>query len=323
MTAFSHNPVLLQETMDLLGLSAGMRVVDCTSGGGGHGWAILERIGPTGILVSIDQDPEAIEATGEYFQRQAQALPEGGALLRANILVHGNFSRIKTILQELGITDVQGALMDLGVSSHQLDDAARGFSYQHSGLLDMRMDPGAGGQSAYDVVNSYSAQALEQILWHNGDERWSRRIAQYIVEEREKTPIETTDQLVSVIKKAVPKGAREEGPHPAKRSFSAIRIHVNRELAILEQAIEDTVEMLAPRGRLAVIAFHGGEDRLVKETFRKLASGCRCPKDFPVCVCGLVSQGKALSTKPTYAKADETDSNPRARSARLRGFQKS
>jgi len=300
-----------------------MTVADCTAGGGGHGWAILDRIGPEGFLVAMDQDPEALQATKAHFTSQMLALPQGASLSTAYTLVHSCFSHIKKVLKDLDIASLDGALMDLGVSSFQLDDGDRGFSYQHDGILDMRMNAKGEGLSALDVVNGFSAQELEQILWQYGEERWSRRIAQFIVEERKTAPIRTTEQLVRVIKKAIPAGAREDGPHPAKRSFQAIRIFVNRELAILEQALEDAIEMLAPMGKLAVITFHSGEDRLVKDTMKRLAAGCVCPKDLPLCVCGRVPKGKILTSKPITPTAEEVRENPRARSAKLRGFQKS
>ncbi len=337
MIPFRHKPVLWQETIDLLNLRPGILAVDCTVGGGGHSRTILERIQPSGFLVAIDQDPQALQAAAanleSFLAEQAQdqaAAQEAKACGRIvgyktydkpYTLVHSNFSRIKAILEELGIAAVDGVLMDLGVSSFQLDEGDRGFSYQHNGPLDMRMNPVA-GQTAKEVVNQASARELEEILWRYGEERWSRRIAQFIVEERAQAPIETTEDLVRVIKKAIPAGAREDGPHPAKRSFQALRIFVNGELEILQQAIDDAVESLAPGGRLCIITFHSLEDRLVKDAFKKLAAGCICPKDLPVCVCGKSPQGKILTSKPILPSAEEVAENPRARSAKLRGFEK-
>ena len=322
MIAFSHNPVLWQEAMDVLDLAPGHRVVDCTVGGGGHSRYILERILPSGFLVGIDQDHMALEAAQEHLASVAKAIAGQAEGAQAYVLVHRNFSRIKEILSELAIAAPDRALMDLGVSSFQLDEGLRGFSYQHTGELDMRMDSLSDGPTAQEVLMSASKEELEQILWRYGEERWGRRIARFIVEEREKAPIKTTSDLVRVIKKAVPRGAREDGPHPARRSFQALRIHVNRELEILEQAICDMVDVLAPRGILAVIGFHSLEDRIVKDTFKKLATGCVCPKHLPVCACGRTALGKVLTPKPIQPGAKEIEDNPRSRSAKLRAFQK-
>lgn len=316
MTPFRHQPVLLREAIELLNLQPGMKVVDCTVGGGGHARAILDRILPSGFLVGIDQDARAIAAAEEYLRDTVEGKT------KPYVLIHHNFSQIKEILRELGIRQIDGALMDLGVSSYQLEEGERGFSYRHSGSLDMRMDPDSGAPTAYDVVMGASARELEQILWRYGEERWGRRIAEFIVEERRKAPIETTGQLAAVIKKAIPAGAREEGPHPAKRSFQALRIYVNRELEILDQAVADTVGALASKGRLAVITFHSLEDRIIKGAFKELATGCTCPKDFPVCVCGKTPQGGVLTPKPVLPRFQETEENPRSRSAKLRAFQK-
>ncbi|MCL2120667.1 MAG: 16S rRNA (cytosine(1402)-N(4))-methyltransferase RsmH [Clostridiales bacterium] len=317
MTSFQHQPVLLRESIDVLDLRPGMTVVDCTAGGGGHSRLILEKILPEGMLVAVDQDPQALEATEE---RLSEVCANQGR--KPYVTVHSNFSRIKGILAELGINGVDRAFMDLGPSSYQLDEGTRGFSYQHKGDLDMRMDPTSDALTAYEIVMQYSAQELEQIIRRFGEERWCKRIAQRIVEEREKEAIQTTDQLVRVIKKAIPAGAREEGPHPAKRTFQAIRIYINKELDVLGPAITDTVDTLHAEGRLAVISFHSLEDRIVKDTFKKLTAECVCPKDFPVCVCGKVRQGRILTTKPVLPGAAEIKKNPRSRSAKLRAFQK-
>jgi len=330
MIADWHTPVLLRETLALLDLSPGKTVVDCTAGGGGHAWAMLEQIMPGGFLVAIDQDPQAIETAEAHFRKKASEKAGGetseptvaGAAPKSYTFVRSNFSGIKNLLRGLGISAIDAALMDLGVSSYQLDEAARGFSYQQSGILDMRMDPSAQGPSAVDVVNGFSAEELEQILWRFGEERWSRRIARLIVKRRQKAQIQTTTQLAALISDAIPAKARETGPHPAKRSFQAIRIFVNRELDILGKSIADTVDVLAPKGRLAVISFHSLEDRLVKETMKELAAVCVCPKDLPVCVCGKQPQGKILTSKPIHPSSLETAKNPRSRSAKLRGFEK-
>ena len=314
-----HQAVLWQESLDIMDLRPGLTVVDATVGYAGHGQAILERILPSGFLVAIDQDPEALAAAEERLEACLDSFRDGR---RPYVMVHSNFSRIKAILADLGIDQIDAALMDLGVNSRQLDDGERGFSYQHPGRLDMRMNPFAEGPDACDLIREASAEELETIFWRYGEERWSRRVAQFIVAEREKAPIETTDRLVAVIKKAIPAGAREDGPHPAKRLFMSLRISINRELEVLEPAIADMVDLLTPKGRLAVISFHGGEDAIVKSTFRALAAGCTCPKDFPVCVCGKVSQGKTLTAKPILPGLEELETNPRSRSAKLRAFQK-
>ncbi|MCL1848332.1 MAG: 16S rRNA (cytosine(1402)-N(4))-methyltransferase RsmH [Clostridiales bacterium] len=328
---FQHEPVLLQEVLGILDLKPGLTVVDCTVGGGGHSRAMLERILPTGFLLAIDQDAQALDAAAanlEITVTEAGAAQAGIALTSSAakeqpyLLVHSNFSEIKGILAGQGIDGIDRALMDLGVSSFQLDEGGRGFSYQHPGVLDMRMDPGGDRPSARQVLKEATPQELEQILWAYGEERWSRRIAEFIVAEREQSPIETTDQLTAIIKKAIPSGARQEGPHPARRTFQALRIHVNRELDVLKQAITDTVEALTPEGILAVITFHSLEDRIVKDTFRSLAAGCICPKSFPVCVCGIVPAGKVITPKPLTPGAEEAARNPRSRSAKLRAFRK-
>jgi 16S rRNA (cytosine1402-N4)-methyltransferase len=336
MIPFRHQPVLCRETIELLNPQPGFLAVDCTVGAAGHSRAILERILPGGFLVAVDQDAQALEAAaanlaglpagetpaGEGTERSAAKTVIGGkAYDRPYTLVHRNFSRLKEILTELGIAAADAILMDLGVSSFQLENGARGFSYQHNGPLDMRMNPGA-GKTAKEVVNQAGLRELEDIFWRYGEERWSRRIAQFIVAERAAAPIETTEQLAMLIKRAIPAGARETGPHPAKRVFQALRIYVNDELGILGQTIDDAAACLAPGGRLAVITFHSLEDRLVKEAFKKLAAGCVCPKDLPVCVCGKTPQGKLLTPKPILPQPGETAENPRARSAKLRGFAK-
>jgi 16S rRNA (cytosine1402-N4)-methyltransferase len=329
MTGFRHKPVLWRETIDILALKPGMTAVDCTVGGGGHSRMILERILPTGRLVAIDQDPQALAAAEETLTDALGEMKHDGLTDQMGTqggkpftMVHSNFAGIKEILAGLGIVEVNAVLMDLGVSSWQFDNGDRGFSYQHLGVLDMRMNPMSDVPTARDVIRDSSAEELEEIFWIYGEERWSKRIAMFIVTEREKAPIDTTEELVKVIKKAIPAGARENGPHPAKRPFMALRIYINKELDILEQAVTDAVDVLAPGGRLAAIGFHSLEDRKLKDTFKKLAAGCTCPKDLPVCACGKTPKGKILTTKPVMPKSDELNDNPRARSARLRAFQK-
>ena len=306
---FYHLPVLLEKCMEALSIKPSGTYIDATMGGAGHSEQIVKRL-TTGNLIGFDQDKNAIAASRKRL-----------AAYQNVIYVNRNFQYIKEVLGELAIDTVDGALMDLGVSSHQLDEAERGFSYMHDAPLDMRMDQSS-SFSAYDVVNSYSREQLEQIIFQYGEERWAKRIAAFIEEERGLRPIETTGELVSIIKKAVPKGARRDGPHPAKRTFQAIRIEVNGELSLLGQAIDDFVDCLKPGGRLAVITFHSLEDRIVKTKFAELAVGCTCPKELPVCVCGKQPKGKVITRKPIVADERELSENPRARSAKLRVFER-
>ena len=295
--------------MEALSIKPSGTYIDATMGGAGHSEQIVKRL-TTGKLIGFDQDKNAIAASRKRL-----------AAYQNVIYVNRNFQYIKEVLGELAIDAVDGALMDLGVSSHQLDEAERGFSYMHDAPLDMRMDQSS-SFSAYDVVNSYSREQLEQIIFQYGEERWAKRIAAFVEEERRLHPIETTGELVSIIKKAVPKGARRDGPHPAKRTFQAIRIEVNGELSLLGQAINDFVDCLKSGGRLAVITFHSLEDRIVKTKFAELAVGCTCPKELPVCVCGKQPMGKVITRKPIVADERELSENPRARSAKLRVFER-
>ena len=241
----------------------------------------------------------------------------GHSLEIAITFVRDNFGNIANILDSLGIEKIDGMLLDIGVSSHQLDEAERGFSYQQDAPLDMRMNPDR-PFSAYDVVNGYDEDELDRVIFTYGEERWARRIAQFIVKEREAKPIETTGELVDIIKKAVPKGARKDGPHPAKRTFQAIRIEVNGELEVLQRAIDDVAARLAVGGRLCIITFHSLEDRIVKEAFRKQENPCICPPQFPVCVCGKKPLGRVITRKPILPSKEELEENPRSRSAKLR-----
>lgn len=302
---FKHVPVLLKETIDGLNIKDGGTYVDCTLGGGGHSNEILKRIGGDGRLVGIDQDREAIEASKERFKQYSNVT-----------YVHDNFYNIENILDELGIESIDGVLMDLGVSSYQLDNAERGFSYMKDAPLDMRMDPD-GSLTAYDIVNNYDMDAITRIIKDYGEDRFSRRIARYIVESRQKSPIETTFQLVDIIKKAVPMRFQKDG-HPAKRTFQAIRIEVNSELKILDTAVENSVKRLKIGGRIAVITFHSLEDRKIKTKFKQLENPCTCPPDFPVCVCGKVPILKIINKKPILPGEDEMAVNSRSRSAKLR-----
>ena len=280
--------------------------VDGTMGGGGHSLEIAKRL-TTGRLICIDQDPNAHEAAGKRLAEYKDRIT----------FVRDNFGNIKSILDSLEIEKIDGMLLDIGVSSHQLDEAERGFSYQQDAPLDMRMNPDR-PFSAYDVVNGYDEDELDRVIFTYGEERWARRIAQFIVKEREAKPIETTGELVDIIKKAVPKGARKDGPHPAKRTFQAIRIEVNGELEVLQRAIDDVAARLAVGGRLCIITFHSLEDRIVKEAFRKQENPCICPPQFPVCVCGKKPLGRVITRKPILPSKEELEENPRSRSAKLR-----
>ena len=303
---FHHISVLLNECIDNLNITPDGIYVDGTMGGGGHSLEIAKRL-TTGRLICIDQDPNAHEAAGKRLAEYKDRIT----------FVRDNFGNIANILDSLGIEKIDGMLLDIGVSSHQLDGAERGFSYQQDAPLDMRMNPDR-PFSAYDVVNGYDEDELDRVIFTYGEERWARRIAQFIVKEREAKPIETTGELVDIIKKAVPKGARKDGPHPAKRTFQAIRIEVNGELEVLQRAIDDVAARLAVGGRLCIITFHSLEDRIVKEAFRKQENPCICPPQFPVCVCGKKPLGRVITRKPILPSKEELEENPRSRSAKLR-----
>lgn len=303
---FNHVTVLLNETVDSLNVKKGGVYADFTLGGGGHTSLILKR---GGHVVGIDRDITAIENARERFRGESFTP------------VHDNFSNIKNIALNLGIDKFDGIIADLGVSSPQLDDADRGFSYMQDAPLDMRMD-NRDSLTAKDVVNSYSSEELFRIISTYGEERWASRIVNFIIQERSKKSIETTFELVDIIKAAIPLSARKDGPHPAKRTFQAIRIEVNGELKILEQAVRDGVELLRKGGRMSVITFHSLEDRIIKTTFASLEKGCVCPKDFPVCVCGNKPMVKNITRKPLVPTEKELEANPRARSSKLRSIEK-
>jgi 16S rRNA (cytosine1402-N4)-methyltransferase len=303
---FHHISVLLNECIEGLDIKPDGIYVDCTLGGAGHSLEILKRL-DKGILIGIDQDINAINAAREKLKDVGKNF----------ILVHNNFHNIGTILTELEIDKVDGILMDLGVSSHQLDVPERGFSYNHDAPLDMRMDS-KGNFSAYDIVNTYSVNDLSRIINDYGEERWHKRIAEFIVERRISGPIKTTFELVDIIKGAIPKAARSDGPHPAKRTFQAIRIEVNKELEILEKSITDGVMRLNNGGRIAIITFHSLEDRIVKNVFRHLNDDCICPNELPYCVCNKVSEVDIITRKPILPSMKELEFNPRSRSAKLR-----
>ena len=303
---FKHVSVLLNECLDALNIKDDGIYVDCTLGGAGHSSHILQRLSKDGLLVGIDQDTDALKAAGERLKEYENKK-----------LVHNNFHNIDSILEELDIPKVDGILMDRGVSSYQLDEGERGFSYMKDAPLDMRMNRDR-EFSAYDVVNSYSMEDLWRIIRDYGEEKFAKRVAEFIVNRREEKPIETTLELVDIIKAAIPAKARREGPHPAKRTFQAIRIEVNGELEILNKAIEDGVNRLNKGGRMAIITFHSLEDRIVKLKFRELANPCTCPKEFPICVCGKKPLVKLISRKAIDPSKEEVEENPRSRSAKLR-----
>ncbi|MGI6527863.1 MAG: 16S rRNA (cytosine(1402)-N(4))-methyltransferase RsmH [Caldicoprobacterales bacterium] len=305
---FHHIPVLLKETLDYLKPKPGGIYVDGTMGGGGHSEEILKRIHPTGRLIGIDRDPAAIQAASRRLEAWSDCFTA----------VHGNYVDIRDILTQLSIDAVDGVLLDLGVSSHQLDTPERGFSYHDDVRLDMRMDT-TQEFSAYELINQSSLEELSQMIWEYGEERWAKRIAAFIVENR---PLETTAQLVEVIKKAVPAAARRGGPHPARRTFQALRIAVNQELSLLEQAVRNAAEALKPGGRLCVITFHSLEDRIVKNTFRSLNNPCTCPPGAPVCICGRTPVVDLITRKPLVPGQEELTANVRARSAKLRVCEK-
>lgn len=301
---FHHKPVLFEETISSLAIRPEGVYIDGTMGGGGHSEAILQRL-TTGKLLSIDQDPDAIEAAGERLKKYPQS-----------IRVRGNFAQMAEIAKAQGIDAVDGVLMDIGVSSYQLDTPERGFSYHHDAPLDMRMSQE--GPSARDLVNTLGEQELAEIIFRYGEDRSARRIAQGICKARETAPIETTAQLAEIIKESVPAAVRRAEGHPARKTFQALRIAVNGELDRLQEGLKAGFELLKPGGRLAVITFHSLEDRIVKQQMHDWCQGCICPKDFPVCVCGRKPRGKLVYKKGLAPSPQEVEENPRARSARLR-----
>ncbi len=301
---FTHTTVLLEETVAQLPLACGEVFVDCTMGGGGHSERILQL--STGRLIAIDKDDQA------FLYARKRLAPYADRIT----FVKSDFHDIKRVIQEQGVAGVDGIVVDLGVSSFQLDDAERGFSYQKDAPIDMRMDRQA-AFSAYDIVNGYDKQALQRVIYEYGEERYGARIADAIIRHR---PIETTLELAEVIKQAIPAASRRTGPHPAKRTFQALRIEVNDEIGSLQRALEDMIDVLSPGGVLSVITFHSLEDRIVKNTFRTAEHPCTCPPEFPQCICGKKSKGRVLTRKPILPSEEELERNPRARSAKLRAF---
>ncbi|MDD2400619.1 MAG: 16S rRNA (cytosine(1402)-N(4))-methyltransferase RsmH [Clostridia bacterium] len=309
---FQHKPIFLKETLDYLNPSSGMVIVDCTLGGGGHSKALLERILPTGKLIALDQDLDAINAAEKVLR------PLG----KENYMIfHSNFKDLEEVIKKTPFEKVDGIIYDLGVSSYQLDEPERGFSYRHDAMLDMRMDRDR-KETAFDLVNKSSIEELTDIIRDYGEEKWAKRIAIFIENKRIEAPIKTTGELVNIIKKAIPAGARQEGGHPAKRTFQALRIAVNKELDVLAPALKQGIKVLKKGGKLAVITFHSLEDRITKQVYKEMAQGCTCPPDLPICVCNNKPKVKILTRKPVIPTENEKAENPRARSAKLRVVEK-
>lgn len=305
--SFSHVPVMAKECIEALDIKENGVYVDCTMGGAGHSAKIAEELSDKGLLIAIDQDSEAIEAGTERLKIFGDKVK----------IVKANFKELRNVLDSLNIDKADGLLVDLGVSSHQLDSGERGFSYNTDAPLDMRMNKEQ-DLSAWDVVNSYPQEKIKKILFEYGEERYSPQIASRILREREKKPINTTFELSEIIKSAFPAHARWEGKHPAKRSFQAIRIEVNKETEVLEELLNQLLSCVAPKGRIAAITFHSLEDRLVKQCFKNLSEGCTCSKDLPYCVCGNKPKIKLITRKPILPSEEEQKENPRAHSAKLR-----
>lgn len=304
---FRHTSVLYDESLRGLNLNPDGIYVDGTLGGGGHASGISERLGENGLLIGIDRDKDALKAA----EKRLSQYPCRKKFVQAN------YSEIKSVLADLGIEKIDGALLDLGVSSFQLDNPERGFSYMQDAPLDMRMNQDD-SFTAYDVVNDYTAKELRDVINKYGEERWASRIADFVVKARADKPLETTGELVEVIKAAIPAAARRDGPHPAKRTFQAIRIEVNDELGQLRKAIDEFIDVLKPGGRLCVITFHSLEDRIVKEIIARHVNPCTCPPNFPVCVCGLTGDVTKKSSKVIVPTDEEIENNPRSRSSKLR-----
>ncbi len=309
---FKHASVLLQETIDNLKIKSTGIYVDGTLGGGGHSFEIAGRLTEGGRLIGIDQDEAAIKAAGERLSPYMDKVT----------IVRSNYRNAPEVLKELGIDSVDGILLDLGVSSYQLDELERGFSYKYDTKLDMRMDTRQ-SVSARDIVNGYSEAELFRIIRDYGEDKFAKNIAKHIVKARQDRPIETTGELSEIIKAAIPAKMRQTGGHPSKKTFQAIRIACNRELEVLEESIDSFIQLLRPEGRLCIITFHSLEDRIVKSYFRKNENPCTCPPDFPVCICGNKSKGKVVTRKPILPGEDELAENKRSKSAKLRVFERS
>lgn len=304
---FHHISVLLDECIDNLNIKPDGVYVDCTMGGAGHSKEIVKRLSKDGLFIGFDQDINAINTAKERLSEYSDRIK----------FVHSNFQNLKSELEKIGIYKIDGVLADLGVSSHQLDEADRGFSYMQDAPLDMRMDIRC-SFSAYDVVNTYSEEELAKIIKDYGEDNWAKRIAKFIVDGRQEKNIETTGELVEIIKKAIPKKARIDGPHPAKRTFQAIRIEVNNELGVITEMIDDAASIMNEGGRICIITFHSLEDRIVKNAFRDLATDCICPPHIPLCQCDKEALVKVITRKPILPTDKEVEENPRSRSAKLR-----
>lgn len=304
---FHHVSVLLDECIENLNIKPDGVYVDCTMGGAGHSKEIVKRLSNKGLFIGFDQDKNAIETAKERLKDYSDRVK----------FIHSNFENIKEELEKIDIYKIDGVLADLGVSSHQLDEKDRGFSYMQDAPLDMRMDIRK-DFSAYDVVNTYSEEELARIIKEYGEDNWAKRIAKFIVEKRQEKEIETTGELVDIIKSAIPKKARIDGPHPAKRTFQAIRIEVNNELSVINKMIRDAVSIMNEGGRICIITFHSLEDRIVKNEFKELALDCICPPHFLMCKCDKESLVKVITRKPILPSEEETNENPRSRSAKLR-----
>ena len=308
---FKHTSVLLEETVDGLNIKPDGIYVDGTLGGGGHAYEVCSRLSSKGRFIGIDQDEAAIEAAGARLSDFGERVT----------IVRSNYCDMKLRLQELGIDKVDGIVLDLGVSSYQLDTAERGFSYRVDAPLDMRMDRRQ-EMTAKDIVNDYSEMDLFRIIRDYGEDKFAKNIAKHIVMEREKGPIETTGQLIEIIKRAIPMKFQKTAGHPAKRTFQAIRIELNRELEVLRDNLDDMIDLLNEDGRICIITFHSLEDRIVKSAFKKNEDPCVCPSHFPVCVCGNVSKGKVITRKPILPSEEELEENSRSKSAKLRIFER-
>ena len=309
---FKHTSVLLEETVDGLNVKPDGIYVDGTLGGGGHAYEVCSQLGDKGRFIGIDQDEAAIEAAGARLSDFGERVT----------IVRSNYCDMKLRLQELGIDKVDGIVLDLGVSSYQLDTAERGFSYRVDAPLDMRMDRRQ-KMTAKDIVNDYSEMDLFRIIRDYGEDKFAKNIAKHIVMEREKGPIETTGQLIEIIKRAIPMKFQKTAGHPAKRTFQAIRIELNRELEVLRDTLDDMIELLNTGGRICIITFHSLEDRIVKSIFKRNEDPCTCPSHFPVCICGNESKGKVITRKPILPSDEELEQNSRSKSAKLRIFERS
>ncbi|MEG2782650.1 MAG: 16S rRNA (cytosine(1402)-N(4))-methyltransferase RsmH [Lachnospiraceae bacterium] len=307
---FEHKSVLLEETVNGLNIKPDGIYVDGTLGGGGHAIEVCKRLSSKGIFIGIDQDAAAIEAAGERLVDFGENVT----------IVRSNYCDMKSKLHNMGIDKVDGILLDLGVSSYQLDTAERGFSYRVDAPLDMRMDTRQ-QMTAKDIVNDYSEMDLYRVIRDYGEDRFAKNIAKHIVIEREKGPIETTGQLIEIIRHAIPMKVQKTSGHPAKRTFQAIRIELNRELEVLRESLEEMIDLLNTDGRICIITFHSLEDRIVKSIFKKSENPCTCPSHFPICVCGNVSKGRVITRKPILSSEEELDNNSRAKSAKLRIFE--